>query len=107
MKKNLPPPRSSVSGVEAGTASCGPTDSGGASIGSLPRPKASIGMSNVSLTVKPILAHRLLELSPEPKRHGTNQKQKRDSVIPFESFAEVDPRENRENSQRDYLLDDL
>jgi hypothetical protein len=28
-------------------------------------------------------------------------------VIPLESFAEIDPRENRENGQRDHLLDDL
>jgi hypothetical protein len=48
-----------------------------------------------------------LEFSPKGERHGTDQKQERGGMIPFDAFAEIQPREDDEHAKRDDLLDDF
>ena len=50
---------------------------------------------------------RLLQFSPERERYGTDKKQERDSVIPFDTFTEVHPREDDEHAKGDHFLDDF
>jgi hypothetical protein len=48
-----------------------------------------------------------LQLTPKGKCHRAHQKQKRDSMIPFDTFTEIPPREDDEHTKSDYLLDDF
>jgi hypothetical protein len=48
-----------------------------------------------------------LQLSPEGERHSAEQKQERDSMIPFDAFTEIRPREYGEDAKRYNLLDDF
>jgi hypothetical protein len=48
-----------------------------------------------------------LQLSPKGKRNRAEQKEERDSMIPFEALTEIRPRENDEHTESDYLLDDF
>jgi hypothetical protein len=39
-----------------------------------------------------------LKLSPEGERHGSDKKQERDRVIPFDVFTQIPPREDYEHT---------
>ena len=45
--------------------------------------------------------------SPKCKRDSAEQKQERDSMIPFDAFTEIRPREHDEDPERDHLSDDF
>jgi len=62
---------------------------------------------SVLLTAADPTLRTVTGFSPKCERDSDEQKQERDSMIPFDAFTEIRPREHDEDAERDHLLDDF
>src|ERR1700679_965640 len=55
----------------------------------------------------PAACNRPLQLAPECKCHGSQNKEERDRVIPLHLLAQIQPRKHDKHRQRDYFLNNF